>query len=134
MTHRTAVLVAAAIVAVPLIGYPALVAADGARFPSADDCVAIAAAGDEGELDLVFGRRDTPAEAEALLEQVRGRRVRRRGRRRRRLRALEGALRRDHVVRARPRVARRGPWRRARGGAGARACVMRMHSIRLMYI
>ena len=72
MTHRTAVLVAAAIVAVPLLGYPALVAADGARFPSADDCVEIAAAGDERGLDLVFGRRDTPAEAEVLLEQVRG--------------------------------------------------------------
>jgi len=48
------------------------VAADGARFPSADDCVEIAAAGDERGLDLVFGRRDTPAEAEVLLEQVRG--------------------------------------------------------------
>jgi hypothetical protein len=63
---------AAAIVAVPLIGYPLVVAADGARFPSVDDCVRMAGPGETGELDLVFGRRDTTADAERLLEQVRG--------------------------------------------------------------
>jgi hypothetical protein len=64
-------LAAAAIVAVPLVGYPLLVAADGARFPSVDDCVRIAPAGSTDRLDLVFGRRDTTGEAEDLLERVR---------------------------------------------------------------
>lgn len=70
MRRSTARLAAAAIVVVPLVGYPALVLADGARFPSADDCVHVARPGESGDLDLVFGRRDTPAEAQQLLEQV----------------------------------------------------------------
>ena len=70
MNRSTARLVAAAIVVVPLVGYPAAVLADGARFPSAEDCVHIAKPGESGNLDLVFCRRDTPAEAERLLEQV----------------------------------------------------------------
>lgn len=65
-------IVAALVVAIPLLAYPALVLADGARFPSRDDCISVAAPNEEGELDLVFGRRDTPADAEALLERVRG--------------------------------------------------------------
>ncbi len=64
-------MVAAALVAVPLLGYPALVAADGVRFPSAADCVEIVAHDDGSALDLVFGRRDIAADAEALLERVR---------------------------------------------------------------
>jgi hypothetical protein len=56
---------------IPLLGYPLLVGADGARFPSRDDCVHPAPAGSTEPLDLVFGRRDTPGEAEELLEQVR---------------------------------------------------------------
>lgn len=59
------------IVAVPLVGYPLLVGADGARFPSRDDCYRPAAPGTTEPLDLVFGRRDTPGEAESLLERVR---------------------------------------------------------------
>jgi hypothetical protein len=71
MTRSTVRLAAAAIVAVPLLGYPALVLGDGgARFPTADDCVHVAASGESGDLDLVFGRRDTPAEADQLLEEV----------------------------------------------------------------
>jgi hypothetical protein len=70
MTHRTAVLVAAAIIAVPLLAYPAIVLADGAHFPSRDDCVSVAPVGSTDELDLVFGRRNTPDEAGALLERV----------------------------------------------------------------
>ena len=70
MRRSTARLVAAAIVVVPLVGYPAVVLADGARFPSAEDCVHVAEPGATGNLDLVFGRRDTPAEADRLLEQV----------------------------------------------------------------
>ena len=70
MTHRTAVLVAAAIVAVPLLAIRRSSQPTAPASRRADDCVAIAAPGDEGELDLVFGRRDTPAEAEELLEQV----------------------------------------------------------------
>ena len=70
MRRSTARLVAAAIVAVPLVGYPSVVLADGARFPSAEDCVHVAQPGATGDLDLVFGRRDTPAEADELLAQV----------------------------------------------------------------
>jgi hypothetical protein len=69
-TSRT-VLVAAAIVAVPLLMYPLVVAADGARFPSVDDCVHLAPPGTTEPLDLVFGRRDTPGEAARLLARVR---------------------------------------------------------------
>jgi len=73
VTRSKARLAAAAIVAVPLLGYPALVlAGGGAKFPSPDDCVHVAKPGESGDLDLVFGRRDTPAEANRLLEQVRG--------------------------------------------------------------
>lgn len=65
-------LAAAAIVAVPLVAYPLLAGADGAPFPSRDDCVRVARPGSTERLDLVFGRRDTPREAEELLGQVRG--------------------------------------------------------------
>ena len=54
------------------MGYPLLVGADGARFPSRNDCVRVAPPGSTESLDLVFGRRDTPREADDLLEQVRG--------------------------------------------------------------
>jgi hypothetical protein len=64
-------LAAAAIIAVPLVAYPLVVGADGARFPSRDDCVRLAPAGSTELLDLVFGRRDTPGEAERLLARVR---------------------------------------------------------------
>jgi hypothetical protein len=72
VTARRARLVAALVVAAPLVVYPAAVLADGARFPSQDDCVHVASAGSTEEVDLVFGRRDTPAEANALLERVQG--------------------------------------------------------------
>ena len=72
MTSSTARLVAAAIVVVPLIGYPLAVGAGSARFPSVDDCVRKASPGETAPLDLVFGRRDTDAEAQQLLERVRG--------------------------------------------------------------
>ena len=62
--------VAAAIVAVPLLAYPVVVAADGVRFPSAADCVRMRLPGETAALDLVFGSRDTAAEAERLLERV----------------------------------------------------------------
>jgi hypothetical protein len=69
--RSSARLAAAAVVVVPLVGYPAVVlAGGGARFPSTDDCVHIAGPGESGDLDLVFGRRDTPAEANALLARV----------------------------------------------------------------
>ncbi len=72
MTRSTTRLVAAAIIAVPLIGYPIAVGADDAPFPSRDDCVRIASPGETAPLDLVFGRRDTSAEAQELLARVRG--------------------------------------------------------------
>ena len=65
-------LLAVLIVAVPLVGYPALVLADGARFPSVEDCVRVAPVGSTEELDLVFGRRDTLAAANELLATVQG--------------------------------------------------------------
>lgn len=65
-------LAAAAIVAVPLVAYPVVVGADGAPFPSQDDCVRIAPEGSTEPLDLVFGRRDTEPEATDLLARVRG--------------------------------------------------------------
>jgi hypothetical protein len=69
---RTAQWLAAAIVAVPLLAYPVAVGADGALFPAAPDCVRKAPPGSTAALDLVFGRRDTPAEAQQLLARVRG--------------------------------------------------------------
>jgi hypothetical protein len=71
MTPTRILLAAAAIVAVPLVAYPLVVAADGAHFPSVDDCVRKAPAGTTEPLDLVFGRRDTPGGAERLLARVR---------------------------------------------------------------
>ena len=71
MRRSRAKLAAAAIVAVPLIVYPAIALRNGAHFPSTDDCVRIAKPGESGDLDLVFGRRNTLAEADTLLEQVR---------------------------------------------------------------
>ena len=70
MTRRNARVAAAAIIAVPLLTYPAVVLADRASFPSRDDCVRLASTGSTEELDLVFGRRDTPVEARELLERV----------------------------------------------------------------
>jgi hypothetical protein len=72
MTPHHLRLAAVAIVAIPLLAYPAVVGADGARFPSLDDCVRVAATGTTEPLDLVFGRLDTPIAAEDLLAQVRG--------------------------------------------------------------
>jgi hypothetical protein len=72
VTRSTTRLVAAAIVAVPLIAYPLLAGAGSASFPSRDDCVRKASPGETAPLDLVFGRRDTDAEAQQLLERVRG--------------------------------------------------------------
>jgi hypothetical protein len=71
VTSSRILLLAAAIVAVPLVAYPLVVAADGARFPSVDDCVRLASSGTTEPLDLVFGRRDTPGEAARLLARVR---------------------------------------------------------------
>jgi hypothetical protein len=71
LTSSRILLLAAAIVAVPLVAYPLVVAADGARFPSVDDCVRLASPGTTEPLDLVFGRRDTPGEAARLLARVR---------------------------------------------------------------
>ena len=72
MTPRSGRIAAALIVAVPLLAYPLVTMADGARFPSRDDCVRMAPEGTTAALDLVFGRRDTVAEAEELLAKVQG--------------------------------------------------------------
>ena len=72
MTRSSTRLLAVAIVVVPLVAYPAIALRNGAHFPSQEDCVHVARPGESGDLDLVFGRRDTPAEAEQLLAQVQG--------------------------------------------------------------
>ena len=72
MSGRRLAAAVAIVVGLPLLGYPTLVLADGARFPSQDDCVRIAPDGATEPLDLVFGRRGTPDEAEALREKVAG--------------------------------------------------------------
>jgi len=64
-------LVAAAVIIVPLVAYPLVAGAGGARYPSRDDCVRRATPGETADLDLVFGRRDTPMGAERLLVRVR---------------------------------------------------------------
>ena len=71
MTRSGARIAAAVVVAVPLLGYPLVVGADGVPFPSPEDCVRMASPGETALLDLVFGRRDTLAEAEELLGRVR---------------------------------------------------------------
>ena len=70
MTSRQLRLAAVLVVAIPLLAYPALVLADGARFPSSEDCVRVASEGSTEDLDLVFGRRDTSQAADELLERV----------------------------------------------------------------
>ena len=70
MTSGQLRIAAVLVVAIPLLAYPTLVLADGAEFPSADDCVRIAPEGSTEDLDLVFGRRDTPQAAGELLERV----------------------------------------------------------------
>ncbi|HET7368082.1 MAG TPA: hypothetical protein VFI83_06920 [Gaiella sp.] len=70
MRRSTTRRVAVALVAVPLVVYPAIALRNGVHFPSPADCVLVAKPGDSGDLDLVFGRRDTPAEANALLARV----------------------------------------------------------------
>ena len=72
MTPGSARRVAVVTVAATLVAYPLAVSADGVRFPSVRDCVRRASPGDGGDLDLVFGRRQTPAGAQQLLERVRG--------------------------------------------------------------
>jgi hypothetical protein len=72
VTRSVARLLAAAVVVLPPLAYPVAVGGDGARFPSRDDCVQIAGPAESAELDLVFGRRDTPVEARALLGRVVG--------------------------------------------------------------
>jgi hypothetical protein len=63
--------VAAAIVLVPLLAFPlAVTAADGLpTFPSRDDC-ARPATGDAEDLEVVYGRLDSPVAAQELLDRV----------------------------------------------------------------
>ena len=64
---RSATLLAAAVVAVPLLAYPLLAVADGApRFPTRAECVQ-PATGDAPDLDVVYGRFDDLVPAESLL-------------------------------------------------------------------
>ncbi len=70
MTQFRLRLLSSAIVLVPLLGFPVLMLAQGAPpFPSRSECVH-PATDDDGELELVYGRRDSPAAAQALLNRV----------------------------------------------------------------
>jgi len=60
--------VAAAIGLVPLLAYPLVQLAGGARFPSRSDCVPAAVEGEPA--NVVFGRFDDPATADRSLVQV----------------------------------------------------------------
>jgi hypothetical protein len=71
VTRSSARIAAAVVLAIPLLGYPLVVGADGVSFPSPEDCVRMASPGETASLDLVFGRRDTIPEAEELLRRVR---------------------------------------------------------------
>ena len=67
-TWRRRRLVAAAVVAIPMLAYPLVVlAADGVpRFPTRNECVTVAT-GDAPDLDVVYGRFDDPTAAEERL-------------------------------------------------------------------
>ncbi len=56
----------------PLLGYPLVVAADGARFPSPDDCVRLAPAGDDRGARPRVRPAGHARGGRALLERVRG--------------------------------------------------------------
>jgi hypothetical protein len=72
VSQRRLRLLAAAVVAVPLLVFPLALLAKGAPpFPSRDDC-AVAATGDAPDLDVVYARLDELAAAETLLAAVTG--------------------------------------------------------------
>jgi len=67
MTRR--LLLPWAIVLVAALAYPlAVLAGGGPRFPSRAECVHLART--DGDLEVVFGRFESPADASALLERV----------------------------------------------------------------
>lgn len=71
MTQRTLRLAVVAIVTVPLLGYPlAVTAGETPRFPSRDECARPARSDADGELELVFGRFDSPVAAAAHRDRV----------------------------------------------------------------
>ncbi len=61
---------AVALVLVAALAYPVAAAAGGVTFPSRDDCARVATSDADGELELVFGRLDSPIEAAALRDRV----------------------------------------------------------------
>lgn len=70
MTQRTLRVLVCSIVAVPLVGVPLVLAADGLpRFPSRDDC-ARPGTSDADDLEVVYGRFDNPREAGRRLSDV----------------------------------------------------------------
>jgi len=62
--------VGAAVVVIPLLGYPLVtLAGDGPRFPTSDECARPATA-DDPSLEVVYGRFDDRVAAELLLAEV----------------------------------------------------------------
>jgi hypothetical protein len=70
VTQRSLRVLVCAIVAVPLVGVPLVLAAnEPPRFPSRDDCTR-PATGDADDLEVVYGRFDNPDDAERRLGEL----------------------------------------------------------------
>jgi hypothetical protein len=68
MSQRRLRLLAAAIVAVPLLAFPLVSIAGGSpRFPAREDCARLPSGDPEEQLEVVYGRLDDPVAADTLL-------------------------------------------------------------------
>ena len=71
MSQQRLRVLAAAIVLVPLLGFPIATMADGApRFPSRADCARVAHGSMDAALEVVYGRLDDPVAADTLLAEL----------------------------------------------------------------
>lgn len=72
MSSRARLAALASVVAVPLVGYPIVVTAGSSPpFPDTAECARAARAGEERELEIVYGRFDSAGQAEELAERAR---------------------------------------------------------------
>ena len=71
MSQQRLRVLAAAIVLVPVLGFPLATMAGGTpHFPSRDDCARVPGEGTAGALEVVYGRLDDRVAADTLLAQV----------------------------------------------------------------